>query len=248
MTALVLTHVPFEDAGSLGDELAARGLRVQVADACTADLATLDTLSAALLVVLGGPIGVYEAASYPFLQVELSLLAARLERGLPTLGICLGAQLMAAALGAPVYPGRRGKEIGWSALQPGQDAADCPAMAELLSASIPVLHWHGDTFDLPRNAKHLAATGLYASQAWSLGGRILALQFHPEVKPEALERWYVGHACELAAARIDVPRLREEGRRFAPILHGPARRFFGRWLDGALSAPAADVQLPAMHA
>jgi len=241
MAALILTHVPFEDAGSLGDELAARGLHAQVVDACTADLAALDALSPALLVVMGGPIGVYEAGSYPFLQVELSLLAARLERGLPTLGICLGAQLMAAALGAPVYPGRRGKEIGWSALEPGRDAASCPAMAELLSPPVPVLHWHGDTFDLPRGAQHLAATTQYESQAWAFGARILGLQFHPEVKTDSLERWYVGHACELAAARIDVPQLRESGQQLAPALQGPARRFFSRWLEGALSAPAADA-------
>ena len=236
--ALVLTHVSFEDAGSLGDELAARGLEVIVADACTVDLTALDTLSPALLVVMGGPIGVYEAGSYPFLQAELSLLAERLQRRLPTLGICLGAQLMAAALGAPVYPGRRGKELGWFTLEPGRDADSCPAMAELLSPPLPVLHWHGDTFDLPREAQHLAATPLYASQAWSVGQTILGLQFHPEVQARTLERWYVGHACELAGARIDVARLREQGRELAPPLYDAARRFFSRWLDGALSAGA----------
>ena len=234
-TALVLTHVPFEDAGSLGDELLARGLRVEVADACTVDFATLDTLSPALLVVLGGPVGVYQGASYPFLQSELSLLGERIERRLPTLGICLGAQLMAAALGAPVYPGRRGKEIGWSTLTAGRDAADCPAISELLSPPVSVLHWHGDTFDLPREAQHLAASAQYPSQAWSLGARVLGLQFHPEVKADALERWYVGHASELSSAHIDIPRLREAGRQFAPALYGAARRFFGRWLDGALA-------------
>jgi GMP synthase (glutamine-hydrolysing) len=230
-TAFVLTHVPFEDLGSLAEELSARDYEVRIVDACTADLRALDALAPDLLVVLGGPIGVYETEAYPFLQWELALLRQRLAQNAPTLGICLGAQLMVAALDAPVYAGRQGKEIGWAALMPGADATACPAIAELLIPDLPVLHWHGDTFDLPRGAAHLAATARYPNQAWSMGNNILALQFHPEVLTTALERWYVGHACELAAARVDVPQLRMEGRKFGPAMHDAARRFWRRWLD-----------------
>jgi GMP synthase (glutamine-hydrolysing) len=191
----------------------------------------VDVLAPALLIVLGGPIGVYETEAYPFLQWELQLLRQRLAQNAPTLGICLGAQLMAAALGAPVYPGGQGKEIGWAALLPGADATACPAMAELLIPELPVLHWHGDTFDLPHGAAHLATSAQYPNQAWSIGAAILGLQFHPEVLTAELERWYVGHASELAAARIDVPRLRRDGRLFGPPLYGAARRFWRRWLD-----------------
>jgi GMP synthase (glutamine-hydrolysing) len=230
-TALALTHVPFEDLGSLAEELSARDYEVQIADACTLDLRSVDALAPALLIVLGGPIGVYETETYPFLQWELALLRRRLAQNSPTLGICLGAQLMAAALGAAVYPGGQGKEIGWAALLPGADAAACPAIAQLLIPDLPVLHWHGDTFDLPRGAAHLAASARYPNQAWSLGASILGLQFHPEVLSGALERWYVGHASELAAARVDVPRLRSDGRKFGPALHAAARLFWRRWLD-----------------
>ncbi len=160
-------------------------------------------------------------------------MRSRLERDAPTLGICLGAQLMAAALGASVYPGQAGKEIGWGALQPGRDVGACPAITELLAPDVSVLHWHGDTFDLPRGAAHLAATSLYPNQAWSLGQRILGLQFHPEVTAGGLERWYVGHACELGAARIDVARLRSESVRLGPALQTAARRFWRQWLDAA---------------
>src|ERR1700743_2703938 len=97
---LAITHVPFEDLGSLAAVLAQRGFAVQTVDACTADLKNLDPSSADLWVVLGGPIGVYETEAYPFLTLELALLRWRLQSRLPTLGICLGAQLMAAALGA----------------------------------------------------------------------------------------------------------------------------------------------------
>jgi GMP synthase (glutamine-hydrolysing) len=235
-TALALTHVPFEDLGSLAEELAARDYEVQMVDACTMDLRTVDALAPALLIVLGGPIGVYETEAYPFLQWELELLRQRLAQKAPTLGICLGAQLMAAALGARVYPGRQGKEIGWAALVPGGNVSACPAIAELLIPDLPVLHWHGDTFDLPRGAAHLAASARYPNQAWSLGANILGLQFHPEVLTAGLERWYVGHASELAAARVDVPWLRSDGRMFGPGLYAAARLFWRRWLDGLEAA------------
>ena len=230
--AVAITHVPFEDLGSLAGVLAERNFSVHIVDACTADLRSLDPLAADLLVVLGGPIGVYETDLYPFLVAERELIRRRLQARLPTLGICLGAQLMAAALGAAVYAGNNGKEIGWAPLLAGADAAAVPAVLELLAPGVQVLHWHGDTFDLPAGAAHLAATARYANQAFAVGRHALGLQFHPEVQAAALERWYVGHACELSAARIDIPQLRAEAERHAPALQEAARRCWRRWLDG----------------
>jgi GMP synthase (glutamine-hydrolysing) len=231
---LTIEHVPFEDLGSLGDELTLRGFGVQTVEASAPEFESVDLLAPELVVVLGGPIGVYETDAYPFLKGEISRLRDRLVRRLPTLGICLGAQLMAAALGAAVYRGRGGKEIGWSALLPGGAAQACPAIASLLGHGVQVLHWHGDTFDLPSGAAHLAASEVYPNQAWSLGERILALQFHPEVTAANLERWYVGHTCELAAAGVDVAQLRATGRNLAPALYPAAQSFFTRWLDAAI--------------
>jgi GMP synthase (glutamine-hydrolysing) len=236
--ALALTHVPFEDLGSLAEELAARKYSIEFVDAGTADLRSLDVVEPDLVIVLGGPIGVYETQAYPFLSAELDCLRQRLGSARPTLGICLGAQLMAAALGAAVYPGQQGKEIGWAPVTAGRDISKCPALQELLVPGVSVLHWHGDTFDLPRGAAHLAATSTYANQAWSLGESILGLQFHPEVLSANLERWYVGHACELAQAKIDVPRLRSDGVRLGATLHTAATRFWRRWLDSAFSSAA----------
>jgi len=232
--AIALTHVEFEDPGTLLDELQRRGIGVELIDACTADLSSRALREADLLVVMGGPIGVYEDAAYPFITQELRLLQERLGRNAPTLGICLGAQLMAAASGARVFPGKAGKELGWAALNPGRDMTSCTPMAELLQPGLAVLHWHGDTFDLPVGAAHLAATRAYDNQAWSLGERTLALQFHPEVTARGLERWYVGHAVELAAARMDVVALRAAGQRHAPPLQAAAQRFWRRWLESAL--------------
>ena len=233
--AVAITHVAFEDPGSLSDVLLERGFALQMLDVCTAERQTLETLNPDLLVVMGGPVGAYETEVYPFLVGEIALLRRRLQARLPTLGICLGAQLMAAALGAAVYPGRNGKEIGWAPLSAGRDVAACPGLEELLAPEVNVLHWHGDTFDLPTGASHLAATAQYPNQAFALGPQVLALQFHPEVQAAALERWYVGHACELGAARIHVPQLRADCARHAPPLQHVARRFWDCWLDGAFA-------------
>ncbi|VVM07465.1 hypothetical protein MAMC_01627 [Methylacidimicrobium cyclopophantes] len=228
--AIAVSHLPFEDLGSLEALLREEGLLVETIEAPIGRLWEVDPCKAELWIVLGGPIGVYERASYPFLEVEIELLRRRLDARLPTIGICLGAQLMAAALGARVYPGGRGKELGWGRIEPGVDAPSAPWLAPLLSPEVSVLHWHGDTFDLPSGAKHLAATALYPNQAFALGAHALALQFHAEVSAEGLERWYVGHASELAASRVDVPALRAEGQRRAPLLERAAREFWQGWL------------------
>lgn len=228
--ALVLIHLAFEDLGSLGTELKHTGHSIDIVDACTADLRAIDPLKPDLLVILGGPIGVYERKAYPFLDAEIDLIRSRLAEKLPTIGICLGAQLIAAASGASVYPGTHGKEIGWAPIQAGTDAALHPFFSELLVPGLHVLHWHGDTFDLPTTAQHLARTAAYPNQAFAIGQYALGLQFHPEVTEQNLERWYVGHACELAHAEISVAQLREDGRIFAPKLEEAAQRFWQGWL------------------
>ncbi|HXY57208.1 MAG TPA: glutamine amidotransferase [Methylocystis sp.] len=238
-TALTITHVAFEDLGSLGAELADAGFEIEQQEASTADWRSLDLLAPDLVVVLGGPIGVYERDSYSFLDAETEALRARLGARRPTIGVCLGAQLMAAALGAPVYPGAQGKEIGWGRLFPGDGLPPGDAFAEFLSASALVLHWHGDSFDLPPGARRLASSDKYPNQAFAIGEFALGLQFHVEVTAKGLERWYVGHACELAQAAIDVRALRAQTKSHAGLLEAAARRFFRRWLDETFAASVA---------
>jgi GMP synthase (glutamine-hydrolysing) len=228
--AIAITHVQFEDLGSLAKALDRANYAIEVVNACTTDLRTTD-LKSDLLVVLGGPIGVYEDEAYPFLKTEIDLIRLRLAERRPTLGICLGAQLIAAAAGASVHSGTQGKEIGWGPLHAGRDVALYPEFAPLLTDDLHVLHWHGDTFDLPPGSHHLAGTGAYPNQAFAIGRHALGLQFHPEVTAEGLERWYVGHACELGSAGISVPKLRQESATFAPALEDAAQRFWGEWLS-----------------
>ena len=231
LEAVVLSHLPFEDLGSLEPALEERGFTIHTIDVTTAQFPLPQTARCDLLVVLGGPIGVYDSADYPFLLHEIQALRHRLAAQKPTLGICLGAQLMAAALGARVYPGANGCEIGWYPLLP-PSAEPAPGwFAPLLAEDLHVFHWHGDTFDLPAGALRLARTELYPNQAFSVGNYALALQFHPEVTGSGLERWYVGHSCELRQKKISVADLRAGARRHAPALVNAATQFWKLWLD-----------------
>ena len=190
-----------------------------------------NSASCDLLVVLGGPIGVYDSHDYPFLNDEIACIAQRLAARKPILGICLGAQLIAAALGAAVYPGKNGAEIGWSPLQ-SPAAAHPPAwFAPLLSPGLRVFHWHGDTFDLPAGCVPLASTEAYPNQAFAIDPFALGLQFHPEVTESALESWYVGHASELRHAGISIPDLRSAARKYSAALEHAAAQFWNAWLD-----------------
>jgi GMP synthase (glutamine-hydrolysing) len=187
-----------------------------------------------LLIVLGGPIGVYDQQDYPFLIDEIALIAQRLAARKPTLGICLGAQMMAAALGARVYPGQQGAEIGWFPLQAAPESETPAWFAPLLADGLSVFHWHGDTFDLPPGAQRLAKTDRYENQAFTVDQFALGLQFHPEVSAEELESWYVGHACELHQKGIDVVSLRNSAQLHSSKLQKAAGRFWKLWLDSIL--------------
>jgi len=229
--ALVLRHVAFEDLGSLEPVLRERGFAIETVDVATARFPLPQAESCDLLVVLGGPIGVYDHKDFPFLTSEIACIAARLHARLPTLGICLGAQLMTAALGARVYPGEHGAEIGWSTIEAASSEVAPDWFAPLLAPGLPVFHWHGDTFDLPPGTVHLAKTYRYINQAFTIESYALALQFHPEVTANGLERWYVGHACELHHAGITAVSLRADAKRYAPALEEAAVRFWKLWLE-----------------
>jgi GMP synthase (glutamine-hydrolysing) len=227
-SAIALRHVAFEDLGLLGPVLAREGWDVTFRDPAVDDVPDRAGDDVGLLIVLGGPIGVYETESYPFLNAEIELIAHRLARRLPVLGICLGAQLMAKALGSRVYPGPV-KEIGWGGVElTAEGAASC--FNPLQADGEVVLHWHGDTFDLPAGAQRLASNRHYDNQAFAYGSNALALQFHLEADPRRLEHWYVGHAAELAAAKVSVPELRATTSKIAAGRTALAERVFTRWL------------------
>jgi GMP synthase (glutamine-hydrolysing) len=226
--AFVIRQVAFEDLGTLGPALGRHGYRIQLADAGVDDLQPAG--AADLLVVLGGPIGATDDARYPFLADEAGLLARRLADDRPTLGICLGAQLMARALGAAVYAAPR-REVGYGPLELTAAGRASP-LRHVDGTLAQVLHWHGDTFDLPAGAECLAGTPDCPHQAFALGRRALALQFHAEAEAARLERWLVGHTVELGLGGIEPSALREQARRHGPALERQAELLWDEWLAG----------------
>ena len=228
--ATVIRHLAFEDLGSLAEALNQQDYAITYVEAGLDSLAEIDPLTPDLVVILGGPIGAYDEQDYPFLVDELVLLESRLKADFPTIGICLGAQLMARALGARVYPGPY-KEIGWSPLELSNEGMHS-SLAHLAAEHTSVLHWHGDTFDLPIGSTHLASSSKYQNQAFSWGKSGLALQFHPEVTAGNLERWFIGHACEIGVTSgVSIARLREETARYAKQLEMQAAQFWRAWLE-----------------
>lgn len=229
--ALVLRHVAFEGLGVLAPLLFRSGFETRICQIGVDPFPAQYIESTDLLVVLGGPIGVYETEAYPFLVEETEAIGDRLRAKKPTIGICLGAQLMAAALGARVAPGSA-KEIGYAPLTLTDEGRASP-LAALEGAE--VLHWHGDVFDLPEGASRLAFTGVCPNQAFSIDKHALGLQFHVEVEPSSLESWLIGHAVELGKAGIDPRNLRAQAARHGAATAEAGKKLFRAWLDGAFS-------------
>ena len=224
---VAIRHVPFEDLGAFAPELVKRNFDVQYLDAGIDALRSPATDDAELLVVLGGPIGANQEDIYPFLTTELQTIESRIAANRPLIGICLGAQLMARSLGARVYPGPA-KEIGFAPIEltsAGQESCLCEYEGSV------VLHWHGDTFDLPENSKQLASSAICENQAFIYGSSAIAFQFHPEAAGNQFETWLIAHNVELTDADIDIRALREEWKAQKEQLQARAQRCLARWLD-----------------
>ncbi|MDQ8022828.1 MAG: glutamine amidotransferase [Moraxellaceae bacterium] len=229
-TALALRHLAFEDLGLLAPLLAARGYAVRYHDLGVDDLATVDATTDDLVVILGGPIGAEDDALYPFLTRERALIRERLQAGRATLGVCLGAQLMASALGAAVRP-MGVKEIGFTPVNITEAGRSTP-LRHL--EGLDVLHWHGDQFALPAGSPSLATTKVCPHQAFMVGRHGLGLQFHVEADWRRIEQWLIGHTGELGQAGIDIPALRAEALRCGPRLEPALQAMMDDWL-GSLS-------------
>ncbi|MGH8128913.1 MAG: glutamine amidotransferase [Gammaproteobacteria bacterium] len=225
-TAIAIRHVGFEDLGSFAPVLEAQGYEVQYREAGLDDLSAIDPLAADLLVVLGGPLGAYQEADYPYLTTEIEIARRRIEASRPTLGICLGSQIMARALGAEVIVAEQ-DEVGWAPLELTAEGRASP-LAHL--EGVPVLHWHGDRFELPAGAERLASTPACPIQAFRMSNNILAVQFHPEVCWPEFERWLIGNTRSLAERKESIPRFRIEGTRNCAALETAATRMLVEWL------------------
>lgn len=225
MHCIALYHVAFENLGTFAAPLEQRGFTITYQHA-SQPLSPAQWAEADLVVVLGGPIGVNDIDLYPWLQAEIAGIQLRLRLKRPTLGVCLGAQLMAFALGGQVDARAAGKEIGWSALDVAGDGGPLRHLR-----GVPVLHWHGDNIRLPDGVASLASTPGTPCQAFMAGEHALGMQFHAEFEPAALEQWLTGHAVELHHAGVDLRRLRADTQRYGAGLAEAGRAVIRDWLQ-----------------
>jgi len=187
MRILVLQHVASEPAGVLDPLLRAAGLRIRYVNFAHHPHTQVDVTRYSGLVVLGGPMNVDQAHRYTHLLHEIEVIKVALQRKIPILGICLGAQLLATALGASVHPNAV-QEIGWYPLTLSDEASNDPLFAHL-DRNAQVFQWHAYTFTEPKDCVHLASTASCANQAFCYGGFAYGLQFHLEVDAPLIERW-----------------------------------------------------------
>lgn len=228
-TALVIQHEDYEALAGFEKPLAGRGYRIETVNVRDPHFDTLCFLDPDLLVIMGGPMGVYETAEHPWMNHEIIRVAERIMANQPTLGVCLGSQVMAAAMGAPVYKGAH-NEVGFKPISL-TEAGKVSALAEI--GECPVLHWHGDTFDLPDNVTLLGSTDLYPHQAFARGPNILALQFHPEMGEDASFEIWCDHGDPfIARAGTDVATLAKDHQRYGPAAVTAGRAMLERWLAG----------------
>jgi GMP synthase-like glutamine amidotransferase len=224
-----LLHAPFEDLGSIEGWAAERGVPIRRTRLWLGEpLPAPDVLD--WLVVMGGPMSVHDEGAHPWLKAEKRFLRAALDAGARALGICLGAQLLAEALGARVVRARA-KEIGWFPVALTPEGRRHPPLLAV-PERWEVFHWHGETFDLPRGAVRLAGNDICENQAFAHGRSVLAFQFHPEAAREWAEGLirHLGHEIE-EAPTVQTP----------AVMLGDEPRFVKarEWMRGILDALAA---------
>lgn len=194
---LAIRHVDIEDLGIFEPKLLQMGFRVNYLDLAKGQTFDYKELNYSMLVVLGGYMGAYEEVKYAFLTEEYKIIEAFLENGLPILGICLGAQMLAKVLGAKVYRGEKGEEIGWCRVFRTQSHTYFEGFPDELI----VFQWHQDTFELPRGAINVYSSSLYENQAFCYSN-VVGIQFHLEVDKKMARTWYQASKAELSEKGI----------------------------------------------
>ena len=189
-TALAIRHMYSGSMFNIEKALDRHDISHRTVEGFTTDLSKIDPLEPDILIVMGGSMGVYEADLYPYIKHEIDIIRKRVEADKPTLGICLGSQLMAAAMGKRVYKGQQGKEIGFRDIHLTPAGQNSP-LHHFDPSKTRIMQIHGDTFDLPEEATLLASSPIYTNQAYRIGQNCFGLQFHPELDQAAFENLLV---------------------------------------------------------
>lgn len=225
MSVLICKNITAEGLGTIEDFLYAKGMPYTVIDLSkNEDIPDIEGLDA--LVMMGGPMSVNEDDIYPYIKEEEKLVRDFIANDKSVFGICLGAQIMAKALGAKVYKGEN-KEIGWYDIELTDNGLRDPLMRRLathpqagdLWRKFKVFHWHGETFDIPQDAVRLAGSELFPNQAFRYGARAYAFQFHIEVKKDMVYDWLKNEGIDMGKIKADTEKLHE-------VYSARARRFY----------------------
>lgn len=225
-------HISMEGLGSLHQTLVDRNYDITYVTTARTDLTNFDALEPDLLLIMGGPIGVYQADDYPFLHDEIRIIKERIIADKATLGVCLGSQLIAKALGANVYPGSNGKELGWNPLIMTK-AAKGTSFEHFAPEHTNMFHWHGDTFDFPEGATLMASSDRYENQAFIYGENICGLQCHPEITKPLLQEWFVSLVGDVTGDNPALPLAKVQANtdQYAAALEIQTKKFFNQWLE-----------------
>ena len=225
---LVLQHIGCEDLGTIEQAMIHRGISYRYVRLFDGDPLPEDIKNYSGLIILGGPMNVYEEDVYPYLKDEDILIKEAVKRRIPVLGICLGGQLIAKATGAKVNKGTK-KEIGWYdlLLTPGGKA---DKVFKNFPERLTVFQWHGDTFDIPSDATLLAGSVLFPNQAFRIGDNIYGLQFHLEVTQKMISRWINEYKDELSSLDyIDPEKIIKDTDKYIKTLSQHAELFYNRF-------------------
>jgi GMP synthase (glutamine-hydrolysing) len=227
-TALVITHTVSESPGTLSEWLPAAGVDLDVIEPWNGDRLP-DRVDADALVVMGGPQQAYDDGSAPWLRQAKQLLRTATREGLPVLGICLGGQLMAEAMGGRVRAGDEGPELGARLVSKRDAAVDDPLFAEIPLSPV-VVQWHWDAIvELPARSVLLAASTRYVNQAFRVGAKAYGLQFHIETPPEMVRAWAAADADGVRKVGLDPDQLAERAVEVLPEIEEVWRPFVERF-------------------
>jgi GMP synthase (glutamine-hydrolysing) len=222
---IVLQHHRAEGIGVIGEALSTAAHAWQYVKAFDGQPVPKDLKGAGGLIVMGGPMGVYEQDRYPWLTDEIRLIESAIKDGKPVLGICLGSQLIAAALGAKVVKGTD-PELGWYRVTLDANAAEDRIFSGMPREFTPC-HWHGDIFDLPAGAVHLASSEKTPNQAFRYGDSTWAVLFHLEITPEIVAKWVESFNNQLHGDQKS--KILADTDRFASAAEPLAAEMFGKW-------------------
>ncbi len=230
MKFLFIKHIDIEGPGTMGSYLEENNFKYDTVELYNNDTLPDNPSQYNAIVVLGGPMNVYEEEKYPFLKAEDELIKKTLNENIPMLGLCLGGQLISKACGAKVKKTET-KEIGWFKTCLTESGQNDPLFTGLL-AEIEVFQWHGDTFDVPENSIHLASSELCRNQAFRYNENVYALQFHLEVTREMISDWLTAYSGEVASTEgVSSKTILEYAEQYSDAYNKQANIFYSNFLN-----------------